>query len=524
MAESEWLYSRSDEDQQGPVSANELNRLAKSGKLQPDDLVWKQGMSEWIPASQVKGLTFAASTGDGRKPRPAGKRIDTESVRATFRDAQKKADEVAGTVWFLDLKFQRFVTGTIIQVVWTLYLVVGVLGVILTILGSILRLPIIEAALASLASVLGFVFMSLLLQRCARMRNGRISHGRGHQAHQRQPHAEPAAKATAGAGCYWQSLTVGGPTMNNPNEQQPVQPPSRPKRDSGATPPPRPKRDGGPPPRPSRDAGSPPPIARHGRKAGASNRRRFTTNPTLILVGVGLVCLIVLGLLLSSLISPSSTTAADYTSAEVREIIRLLREDTECRDTRIGKHFSVHNNSLELWERVLGKPAGVVGPEGSPDWTFRTKDGALTIHVGLYPHDADVPFVRTYSNGKASIGSNSNQEVDTESLKATIIGIKSRIDPGDSLAFQQELEEKWKREEEDRLKAKAAEQREYDAKSAKENERYQLMKDHEAAQKDYWDVRDELPVGAPGSHLWIRRRTGSTAERNSIPRRDKKER
>lgn len=51
----EWYYSRGGE-RTGPVSGAELKQLAASGELDPSDEVRREGMSEWLPARQVKGL------------------------------------------------------------------------------------------------------------------------------------------------------------------------------------------------------------------------------------------------------------------------------------------------------------------------------------------------------------------------------------------------------------------------------------------------------------------------------------
>src|SRR5690606_24805793 len=61
MAGQEWHYSFDDDDRRGPVDTSELSRLAADGELQPDHLVWKKGMAEWVPARRVKGLKFAAA-------------------------------------------------------------------------------------------------------------------------------------------------------------------------------------------------------------------------------------------------------------------------------------------------------------------------------------------------------------------------------------------------------------------------------------------------------------------------------
>ena len=55
MAPIDWYYAR-DNKQHGPVGAAELKRLSQTGELRPDDLVWREGMDEWMQARKVKGL------------------------------------------------------------------------------------------------------------------------------------------------------------------------------------------------------------------------------------------------------------------------------------------------------------------------------------------------------------------------------------------------------------------------------------------------------------------------------------
>jgi len=57
---TEWYYSSAGQ-QLGPVSPKELKELATSGQLAPTDLVWREGMPEWKPASSVKGLLATTS-------------------------------------------------------------------------------------------------------------------------------------------------------------------------------------------------------------------------------------------------------------------------------------------------------------------------------------------------------------------------------------------------------------------------------------------------------------------------------
>ena len=163
MANKQWYFSKGDDHQQGPVSVQELNRLAESGELKSDDLIWKEGMDEWLPASRMKGLTFAGSS-TGSQTSPESKPFDAESIKSTFRDAKKMADEATGFLWFLDLKFSRLVSATIIRVVWTIYLVLVALMLVLGLVVGLLRYPILEAMLYFVASVIGSILWTLMFR------------------------------------------------------------------------------------------------------------------------------------------------------------------------------------------------------------------------------------------------------------------------------------------------------------------------------------------------------------------------
>src|SRR4051795_12161894 len=52
---SEWYYT-SVGRQLGPVTAAQLKQAAQSGQLTPSDLVWKDGMPDWVPATKLKGI------------------------------------------------------------------------------------------------------------------------------------------------------------------------------------------------------------------------------------------------------------------------------------------------------------------------------------------------------------------------------------------------------------------------------------------------------------------------------------
>jgi len=63
MSPVEWFYAHGDE-QSGPVSAAELKQMAASGKLDREDLVWREGMEVWAPAGNVRGLFSEALPSD----------------------------------------------------------------------------------------------------------------------------------------------------------------------------------------------------------------------------------------------------------------------------------------------------------------------------------------------------------------------------------------------------------------------------------------------------------------------------
>lgn len=59
VADPPWYHAKNGQER-GPVPFSQLQLLAATGNLLADDLVWSDGMIEWVAASQVPGL-FAAS-------------------------------------------------------------------------------------------------------------------------------------------------------------------------------------------------------------------------------------------------------------------------------------------------------------------------------------------------------------------------------------------------------------------------------------------------------------------------------
>ncbi len=66
--DDKWYYSRGGK-QAGPISASEIKQLAASGQLLPTDMLWKDGMPEWVHAARFKGLYLDISN-SGPPPLP----------------------------------------------------------------------------------------------------------------------------------------------------------------------------------------------------------------------------------------------------------------------------------------------------------------------------------------------------------------------------------------------------------------------------------------------------------------------
>jgi hypothetical protein len=68
----QWYYSKNG-TQLGPVEQAELISKIASGEVAPSDLVWREGMLDWLPAGQIAELrSLAPSTGYPQAPAGQG--------------------------------------------------------------------------------------------------------------------------------------------------------------------------------------------------------------------------------------------------------------------------------------------------------------------------------------------------------------------------------------------------------------------------------------------------------------------
>lgn len=63
-----WYYARNG-NRYGPVSPEALRQLAQEGGLKPEDLVWREGLDDWVPAARLKGV-FPSSAPSPLSPPP----------------------------------------------------------------------------------------------------------------------------------------------------------------------------------------------------------------------------------------------------------------------------------------------------------------------------------------------------------------------------------------------------------------------------------------------------------------------
>ncbi len=103
-----WFVARG-ETHHGPLQAADLQRMIDAGELGPNSLIWKNGLADWVPASQVSGLWFGTAAGPSAAiPAAASHPTPTTSSPAyPQQPAQISALAVAslvlGLLWLLGI-------------------------------------------------------------------------------------------------------------------------------------------------------------------------------------------------------------------------------------------------------------------------------------------------------------------------------------------------------------------------------------------------------------------------------------
>ena len=107
-----WYYAVAGQ-QKGPVSQDDLVALAQSGKIETHDLVWRDGMADWLPYSEAgiapvtpepevrvsaSGLRIKSRRDDAPEPEPAANPADTQQVFVPSDLRLKSRNETASGV------------------------------------------------------------------------------------------------------------------------------------------------------------------------------------------------------------------------------------------------------------------------------------------------------------------------------------------------------------------------------------------------------------------------------------------
>lgn len=94
MAVDQWYYVKNSQ-QIGPVDQANLKSLMRSGTVAPTDLVWKEGMADWVPASSVIVVAPSAPPSSPRPPSPPQRTTTTHSSNVEPVLSQEPSDKNA---------------------------------------------------------------------------------------------------------------------------------------------------------------------------------------------------------------------------------------------------------------------------------------------------------------------------------------------------------------------------------------------------------------------------------------------
>ena len=85
----EWYFQEGDK-RIGPIAAAALKKLAESGRITPETLVWRNGTPEWVKAGTIRGLITTSIPPAAPPPLDSPSREDTDE--ATLYDVWHPID------------------------------------------------------------------------------------------------------------------------------------------------------------------------------------------------------------------------------------------------------------------------------------------------------------------------------------------------------------------------------------------------------------------------------------------------
>jgi len=129
---SQWYMTRDGQTKYGPYTEEQLREWAAGGRLLPTDMLWREGMERWTPASSVPGLSF---------PPPAP--TMPPSPGTSGASSQAAGNRIAAGVCAIllgSLGIHKFILGLtgpgVIMLLVTL-LTCGIGGVVMSVIGII---------------------------------------------------------------------------------------------------------------------------------------------------------------------------------------------------------------------------------------------------------------------------------------------------------------------------------------------------------------------------------------------------
>ena len=95
---TEWFYRDYEGQENGPISAADLKRLAQLGEINEKSMIKKSADGRWVPADKVKGLIIAdppVSTSPGSDPPMPPTRRGGENV---LQDSQYQQSNLGASL------------------------------------------------------------------------------------------------------------------------------------------------------------------------------------------------------------------------------------------------------------------------------------------------------------------------------------------------------------------------------------------------------------------------------------------
>jgi hypothetical protein len=97
--ETMWHYVKDGTEKHGPVAEGELRSLAERGEVLPTDLVWSDGMTDWMPYASAPGL--GGSTGSPAPAAAAAHPLAGAGMRPGVAGAHEVPPGLAGWLQFV---------------------------------------------------------------------------------------------------------------------------------------------------------------------------------------------------------------------------------------------------------------------------------------------------------------------------------------------------------------------------------------------------------------------------------------